>query len=404
MIFSILPIFGHILFIFFGGRYANRQSISKYHERKNFKFEEFSNTEDKFLNEFSKITSRGVYKGDIEFITSGTESFKRLFADLRKAEKFIHLNYYIIKSGEIYDEVIDILKSKVQQGIEVRLIVDDFGRWAMNGFETQSLKKSGINVSIFGKVHFPFLQSENGYRTHRKLTIIDGKIAYTGGENIGDEYASLSPKFGKWVDANVRITGKYLRSLSLLFLEDWYQYTGERLEYEKYLLETNGGNNNILLIEDSPEIIFPVMQNSIIRLLSSAKKSITITTPYFVPTNDVISAIRTASLAGIKVKVFIPGLADKKIALQASRFFASEVSEYGVEIYETNNMFLHSKIGIIDNKYAYIGTVNLDIRSLYSQFEMINLFEGKAVKDIVGIINEYQRESTRLSHEDLKIS
>ena len=386
IVMTILPVFGHIIFIIFGKRYRGRMSRQNYLSKKTFKHEVL--THDKnistIMKKQSNISKRGVYKANIELYDNGHEGFEKLFEDIKSAEKFIHIHYYIIKPGEIYEHFKSLLIEKAKQGVEVRFIVDDFGRWAMPWYEIKELRKAGIQVGIFGKVFFPFVGSENGYRTHRKMVLIDGTRIHTGGVNIADEYANLNKSFGLWVDFQTTITGEAVRSYSLLFIDDWKIVTEEELDIKKYLVKTTGGKSRSILVEDSPENVEPILENSLVSWIINAKKSITLSTPYFVPSNEIMSALKTAAQSGVKVTIYIPGKPDKKSVLIVSRYRAEELIEHGVVFKETQNILVHSKIGIFDNKYAYLGTANLDLRSLYSQFELLNLVEGP----IVGKVNK----------------
>lgn len=409
MMFLLLPFIGHIVFAVFGQRYKYRKNLSEFQQREMFKYEELkkevgSSLEASMLNKQSSISKRGIYKADIEMISTGDEGYRRLFEDLESAKEFIHLQYYIIKPGEIFDHLKDILIRKASEGVEVRFIVDDFGRWAVPWHVIKELKKSGVRIERFGKVYFPFIGSYNGYRMHRKAAIIDGKIVHTGGINIADEYANLNKKYGLWMDYQIRIVGKAVRSYTLLFIEDWHHVTREKLDFNKYLKETNVGKSKFVMIDDSPEVTVPIIQNSIVNMIYNAKEEIILTTPYLVPTIELFNAIRTASLNGVKVKILIPGKPDKKTVIIATRYYARLFMKYGVEIYQTNSLLIHSKIGVFDGKYSYVGTANLDIRSLYAQWEVIQLLTGPIVKDIKASVEEYIKYSTRLSNDDLKVS
>lgn len=409
MVFLLLPFIGAAIFLIFGQRYKSRKSAYEYWRKETFKYEIHTKQKEEtleasLLNKQSNISKRGVYNADVEIFSNGDKGYKRLFEDLEKAEKFIHLQYYIIKPGEIFDQLKDILIRKAEQGVEIKFIVDDFGRWAVPWYEIKNLKQKGIHIERFGKVYFPFIGSYNGYRMHRKSTNIDGKIVHTGGINIADEYANLNKKFGLWMDYQIRITGASVRSYSLLFIDDWEHITGVKLDIKKYLTENSGGESKMILIEDSPENSEPILQDSIINMIINAKKEIILTTPYLTPTPELFSALRNASISGVKVKILIPGKADKKPIMLATRYYAWALSKYGVEVYEANSLLIHSKIGIFDNKYAYVGTANLDVRSMYSQWEIIQLLTGPIIKEIKDVIDGYLINTTKLSSEELKAS
>lgn len=406
IIFLIFPFIGHIIFATFGQRYKYKVSKEMYFSKKTFEYEEINsnNKNNHFMLEKQQnISSRGIYPANIEIFGRGDIAYEKLFEDLKNAKKFIHLQYYIIKSGEIFEELKEILINKSKEGVEVRFIVDDFGRWAIPSYEIVNFLDQGIRIERFGKVYFPFIGSYNGYRMHRKMAIIDGEIVHTGGINIADEYANMNKKFGLWMDYQMKITGKGVRSYSLLFMDDWNHVTGEILSFDNYLKEKNDGDSSIVMIEDSPEITEPIIQNSIINMILNAKKTIVLTTPYLVPTPELFNAIKTAAISGVNIKILIPGKPDKKSVIIATHYYARILMEYGVEIYEANNLLIHSKIGIFDDEYAYTGTANLDARSFFSQWEVIQMVTGPGVKLIKNVIDEYMLNTKLLSLEDLKV-
>ena len=407
--FMIFPIIAPTAFILFGQRYKGRMTLEKYRSKRTFEKEimgiDHSGSEEaSIINQQSHIANRGVYNVDAQMFRDGDEGYKKLFDDLENAKEFIHLQYYIIKPGEIFDHLKDILIRKAAEGVEVRFIVDDFGRWAVPWYEIKDLMKKGVRIERYAKVQFPFISSYNVYRMHRKVAIIDGKIAHTGGLNIADEYSNISKKFGLWIDYQIRYEGAAVRSYSLLFMDDWEHITKEKLDFDKYLKEENKGESKFVLTEDSPEVLEPIIETSIINLISNAKKEIILTTPYLVPTPELFSALRMAAMKGVKVKIIIPGKPDKKVVIIATKYIAHELQKYGVEIYQAKNLLIHSKIGIFDRKYAYTGTVNLDTRSLYGQWEAIQTLTGPIVEQVGDTIDYYLQFTRKLSFEELSTS
>ena len=410
MIMIMIPIFGHILFFAFGRRFSGRENQITYLNKENFKHEKLgaNNKVDKNVKDIlmkqQMVSKRGIYDGDFEVFKNGIDAYERLFIDLKKAKKFIHIEMYIFHQGEIYDEFKSIVIEMAKKGVEVRIVVDDFGRWAMPWYEIKELEKMGINVKIFNKVRFPFISSDDGFRNHRKMFIIDGVIAHTGGMNIGDEYASLDKKYGEWIDFQCKVTGKAVRSISLLFIGDWERLTGKKLSYNKYLLEKSGGSSQAILIEDSPETFESILSDSIVSWISKAKKEITLVTPYFIPTPTIFDAIKRAAQSGVDVTIYIPGKADKNYVMLATMFWAKEISRYGVKFRIMNETIIHSKIGVFDKQTAYFGSSNIDMRSSFSQFEFIMLVSGKAVSDINNTIDTYRLSSKEVTQTDYKTS
>lgn len=408
--FLLFPIIAHIAFMLFGQRYKYRITFDEYKQKKTFEYEVLDNEPATQMNLYianlfktqSKMTTRGIYPAKIKIFDKGDEAFTQLFKDLKNAKKFIHLQYYIIKPGEIYEQLRNILIQKAKEGVEIRFIVDDFGRWALPWYEIKELEAHGIKFGKFGKIRFPFISSYNTYRMHRKAAIIDGKILHTGGINIADEYANMNKKYGMWIDYQARIEGPAVRSHSLLFIDDWKEVTGDYLEIENYLgeKEIKDATSTITLVEDSPETLEPMIQRTWVRMILKARKSIKITTPYFIPTPEIYEALKTASLSGVKVQIVIPGKPDKKTALIATKYWAKELIQYGVEVYQVPNTLIHSKMGVFDGEYAYFGTANMDVRSLFGQWETIELIHGASVKEIQNVIDGYINSSITLKTED----
>lgn len=408
-IFIILPIFGHILYLIFGRRYKYRKSIFKYRQKEEFKNEIMENDiklENKYLTSLfqqqSKIANRGIYRGKYQFFFYQDEGFDKLFEDIQDAKHSIHIQYYIIKPGELFEQFKNILLKKVKQGIKVRFIIDDFGQWGMPTYKIKQLERLGVEIKKLNPINFPFINSNNGYRTHRKFVVIDGKIAHTGGTNIADEYVNINKKYGWWIDYHTRITGEAVRSYSLLFSQDWAMISKDKIEnIDSYLNEDKSlGNSYGVLIEETPENNDKALLYSYVKWILSARDEIKISTPYFVPDPTIIQALKTAALGGVKIKIFIPGRPDKKTVFMASRYYADELRKYGIIFYESKNILIHSKMAIFDNKYAYFGTANLDFRSIHSQFEIANLIVGEDVKQIRDIFEKYKEISEKIEFSD----
>ncbi len=396
----LIPFIGPLIYLIFGKRFKERLSKEEYIKKYNDTYKAQSKsikTNSQVLLEQSKLTNKNILPGNMKFFDQGMKSFESLFKDIGASKKFIHLNYYIIKQGELWEEMKYILFKKVKEGIEVRLIMDDFGKWTLPWYELRSLKKNGIKLSVYNKVKFPFISSQDGFRTHRKYSVIDGEIVYAGGVNISDEYVGFSSKYGMWEDVVVKITGSAARAFSLLFINDWLFSSDQKLSIKKYAPKiSEKGANKIIMVDDSHELDFPLLQTSLIKWILSAKKSIEITTPYLVPTPEIENALKAVSLMGVKVRIYVPGLADKKYVFQASFENALDLAKYGIEIRVINHKFLHTKAAIFDGKTAYIGTMNIDYRSMYSQMENVTLFEGPSVKSIQTIFNKYHDDSKPL--------
>ncbi len=380
------PIVGHFLYIFSGLNFNNR----KYHRlvEKHFIENEIIDFEDEqkwFLKNnddveikrivkfISTITNNYIHNNStIKFIDDGNEKYNLLFKHLRNAKNFIHIEYYLIHDGDIFRELKSILIEKANQGLEIRILLDDMGLMAFPTKHIFDLKKVGIKIARQNKLYFPFLTSAQNYRNHRKIVIIDNEVAFFGGMNVGDEYISKSKKFGYWRDSHYIVTGTIIRSLAILFAKDWVRWTKELLIDNKYLIAMPTGNEdgNTLLIPSGPNDKHFTMKNILLKLINSANKSILITTPYFSPDSDIIEALKNSAMSGVEIKILIPGKADKQLVYFMTKIKASELIEYGAKIYYYKNTFVHKKTFVFDHKFAIVGSINLDHRALFLNFEL----------------------------------
>ncbi len=397
-----IPIIGPFLYVIFAGKYKQRMPHSEYLSKYKFmnsKATENNTAETDSLNNISRYTKRPIVLGEIETSRRIMDTFILLFDDINNAKKFIHLHYYIIKRSEIWDELKNLLIIKAKQGLEIRIIVDDFGSWTLPRRDFKELRKNGIEVKLFNKVVPPFISSEDSFRTHRKYTIIDGEIGYIGGANITDEYISFATKYGAWEDVVSKVSGEAMQSINLLFIADWFFMTHEKLSQKKYnpIKENqDSGTTKMLMLEGTPEVQEPIIEDVLINLINNTKKSIQISTPYFIPSNPIFKALRYAAMKGVDITIYIPGLADKKVILFASKIFAHELMEYGIKFRESNGKFMHSKLWLFDDEVASVGTVNIDFRSLFAQLENILFFEGEKTKEIKELFDVYLKDSTKL--------
>ncbi|MEH7125133.1 cardiolipin synthase [Bacillus sp. JJ1503] len=308
-------------------------------------------------------------------LTNGEETFQHILEALKEATHHIHLEYYIVRHDEIGQEIKNLLIQKAHEGVKVRFLYDAVGSWKLSNKYIDELKKAGIEIIPFGPVRLPFLSSKINFRNHRKIIVIDGSIGFVGGLNIGDEYLGRDESFGFWRDTHLLMRGEAVRSLQLIFLQDWYYMTNKSIMSPEYLspdLEESihGG---VQLIAGGPDNEWSVIKNIFFSMITSAEKSVWIASPYFIPDEDIFSALKIAALSGIDVRLLVPKNPDKRIVFYASRSYFPELLEAGVKIFEYEKGFMHSKIVIVDEELASIGTSNMDMRSFHLNFE-VNAF------------------------------
>ncbi|HZH59545.1 MAG TPA: cardiolipin synthase [Metabacillus sp.] len=309
-------------------------------------------------------------------LTDGIETFEHIFQEIKKAKHHIHLEYYIVRDDQVGQELKNVLIDKAKEGVEVRFLYDAVGCWKLSKEYIKELGKSGIEMVPFLPVRIPFLNNKINFRNHRKIVVIDGEVGFVGGLNVGDEYLGKNSYFGYWRDTHLLIKGEAVRTLQMIFLQDWYYMTDKRLLPNMYLssktetLEETGG---VQLIASGPDNKWDVIKNLFFSMIISAKESIWIASPYFVPDEDILTALKVAALSGIDVRLLVPKRPDKKVVYYASRSYFPELLEAGVKVYEYEKGFLHSKIIIVDYELASIGTANMDMRSFHLNFE-VNAF------------------------------
>lgn len=320
------------------------------------------------------------------YLNIGEKYYETLLQELEKAEKFIFMEYFIISEGKMWDGILDILKRKVQQGVEVRLVYDDFGciMTLPNKYD-KYLESFGIKCSRFNPVNPIFTVFYNN-RTHRKITVIDGKVAFTGGINLADEYINAVERFGHWKDTGIMIKGDGVWGFTVMFLNMWKflrKIDEDFLIYKAEQPQTQETDGYIIPFSDSPIDKEIVSSNVFINLITNATDYIYITTPYLIIDYEMTSALCMAAKRGVDVRIITPFIPDKKAVFEVTRSNYEPLIESGVKVYEYTPGFIHAKSFVVDDKYGVVGTINLDYRSLYLHFECgVWIYKSKTLLDI----------------------
>lgn len=311
---------------------------------------------------------------EVEIFTDGNEKFNDLISEMKKAKKFIHIQYYIMSKGELLDRILNVLERKVKEGVEVRVLYDGMGGRFISKKNIKRMKNAGIKVGVFfppilGKLNLRF-----NYRNHRKIVVIDGKTGYVGGFNIGEEYLGRKKKFGYWRDTHLKIRGDAVMDLQIRFVLDWNYATKENLfKEEKYFekcVQNKPGNTGIQIISSGPDSKRQEIRDNYLRLINKAKKSIYIQTPYFIPDEAVLQALNIAAMSGIDVKLMIPCKPDHPFVYWVTYSYSGDLLESGARVYCYDNGFLHAKGMIVDGIVSSYGTANMDMRSFALNFEV----------------------------------
>lgn len=333
----------------------------------------------------TNISKRAIYNDNqVEILFSAANTWKSILSDIEMAKSYVLINYFIVKNGELLNELIDLLHQKIQQGVKIYFLYDHVGSYfSLSSLTVNKLEKIGVVINKFSPIVMPFLKGNTNYRTHRKDIIIDGEIGYTGGVNLADSYISLGSKYGLFHDTHIRIKGSSVKTLELIFIDSWYISTSiDLLQVESRLIvnidhpvQKNITNHEsiVQVIDDGPNKFDSIHQDLYLSLIGTAKKRIWLSTPYFIPPNDLINALKIAVQSGIDVKLVVPGLSDKLTVLDITRSYYEELLECGVEIYELNQTFNHSKAAVFDDDVAIVGTTNLDHRSFFQDYQTLAL-------------------------------
>ena len=398
----ILPVSGMILFCLWGGTHQAKQlslrPVPPIPQRESVRM--LSDMNQAALTRRSPTWGRlsaylqkrdfWLYRStNAAYFPEGEPFFQDLIRQLKQAETYIFMEYYILAEGSVWDEIFAVLRERAAAGVEIHLIIDDFGTLTRLSDEMlQSIKDAGIEVEIFNPVHKYISRLYFNYRDHRKITVIDGYVAYTGGINIGDEYANRMERFGHWKDTGLMFKGPGVENLTIMFLEMWNAFEEKEGGYRDFVpaeYEEKGGEGDgyILSFSDSPLDDENASENVYADILYNANDYVYITTPYLAIDSSLQNALCLAAKRGVDVRLITPGIPDKKMVYRLTRSYYASLIRAGVKIYEYTPGFVHAKSYVADDKIGVVGTINMDYRSLYLHFECGTLmYDSPAVIDL----------------------
>lgn len=382
MVLIFIPVIGIVLYFFFGQntrkeKFISRQSMDQLTKRSMLEFAEQQNLvlpeeHSVLINLFKTQNWALPFKNNTtDILTDGTDFFISLLRDIGQATHHIHLETYIICDDPLGRLLADALADKARQGVEVRFIYDDVGCWNVPNSFFEQMRNAGIDVHAFMPVKFPAFTSKVNYRNHRKLCVIDGKIGYIGGMNIAMRYVKGS-NGRAWRDTHMRIRGGAVYGIQRAFLVDWFFVDRTLVTNRCYYPMLDGSINNdciMQVVTSSPISPWPEMMQGYVRILLEAKRYVYMETPYFLPTEPVMFAMRTAALAGVDVRLMVPLHSDAKFVEWASRPYIQEAADSGVKVYLYKAGFNHSKLLVSDDSLSTCGSTNIDFRSFENNFE-----------------------------------
>ena len=402
----LFPLFGGLFYLFITGQMHTKYffyKLSRLEKKINKEYPQNEEVIDELSELFpnrkntvrfiNNVSGLGAYRCiESEYFSVGEDMFEDVLCELEKAQKYIFLEYFIIKEGEMWDSILEILKKKAAQGVDVRVMYDGMGSMTLlpKGYP-QMLAKMGIKCCVFSPFT-PFLSALQNNRDHRKILVIDGKIAYTGGINLSDEYINKNYSHGHWKDMGVKVKGPAAFSFTRMFLHIWWHTTKKEenikdfepvfASEERAMLKQSKGY--VMPYADMPGDKFQTGEFIYLDMINKAQKYIYITTPYLILDHNMMSALSSAATSGIDVRIICPLIADHWYAREVAYSYYKELLESGVKLYEYSPGFIHGKTFCCDDEVAVVGSINLDYRSLYLHFECAAWFLGAPViKDVL---------------------
>ena len=408
----VFPFVGLIVYYLFGQEYRkskifNRKHVLNQSVVKQIQDELELDTRtiediDELLEEKSKLIrllynsekSKLTVKNEIELIKNGDKKMQLLLEDLKNAKHHIHIEYFIIKDDSIGTTFLDVLCNKAKQGVSVKMVIDDVGS-ALSSRIKRKLKDNGVELYKFMPVLFSRFTGKMNYRDHRKIAIIDGKIGYVGGINISDNYVN-SNNTRYWRDTHIRIVGEAVRQLQILFFTTWDFVSDGDLNISKDYFPKHTCKENVALqiAASGPDTDWSNIMESIFVAITNAEDYIHITTPYFIPNDEIVTALQVAARSNIEVKLIVPKKSDSWIAEYATNSYLEKLLEAGVEVYQYTKGFVHAKTIVIDDVFSTVGTANMDYRSFNINFEVNALVYNKT----------FARELNQVFNSDLENS
>lgn len=395
LVLFFLPVVGFCLYLLFG-KSLRKHRLFEWEDREKIgiepilkrQLEQLAFNEFEFRNKSTYDNQDLIYmhlrgnesvlteNNHVDIFTDGKQKFDRLFKDIEEAKDHIHIQYYIIKNDNLGKAFIRLLTKKAKEGLAVRILYDELGSRSLTKRFFKEFREAGGQVEVFFPSKLPLLNLRMNFRNHRKLVSIDGEIGYLGGFNVGDEYLGINPKFGYWRDTHLRIRGSAVLAIQTRFILDWNQASNTQdISYHAHLFprKKGTGSTGMQIVTSGPDSEWEQIKNGYIKLILSAKKSILIQTPYFIPDASLLDALRIASISGIKVSIMIPNKPDHIFVYWATLSYIGAMLDAGAVVYIYDNGFIHSKTIVVDSEVSSVGTANIDVRSFKLNFE-VNAF------------------------------
>ena len=423
MVLFFIPILGFIIYLLFG-RQLRQKHLFRWEGRNKIGIEKLINYQlDAIENEtfvFLKTDTEKYYDmiylhllnnqsvltqdNDVQIFTDGQEKFESLLDDLEHARDHIHIQYYIFRLDGIGKRIEEVLVRKARSGVKVRMLFDDIGSRNLHVRHFKRLIDSGGEAAAFFPAILPMINPRLNYRNHRKIVIVDGRIGYIGGFNVGDEYLGLSKKFGYWRDTHLRIEGSAVHPLQTRFILDWNQASPKTsIQYDERLFPAipRKGNVGMQIVSSGPDSEWEDIKDGYLKMIFLAKDYIYIQSPYFIPDTSMLDALRIACLSGVDVRIMIPNKPDHLFVYWATYSNIGLLLKAGARVYLYENGFIHSKQIVVDDQVSTVGTANIDVRSFRLNFEVnAFIYDREKSHELAEIFEEDIQNSTELTLED----
>ena len=418
LVLFFIPIFGFFIYLLLG-RQLRKKTLFKWEGRERVGIENLiaHQMNDLHDNEF-QFTNPDVldYKdlvylhlrnngavltqdNSVQIFNDGRAKFDSLIQDIEQAKHHIHIQYYIFRLDQLGNRIMDALTAKAKEGVKVRLLYDDMGSRRIGKRHFKEFIQAGGEVETFFPSILPIINPRLNYRNHRKIVVIDGRVGYIGGFNVGEEYLGLSRKFGYWRDTHLRLEGSALHPLQTRFILDWNQASARHdIEYDEVYFPAmpKKGDTAMQIVSSGPDEEWEQIKDGYLKMINMAEKYIYIQTPYFIPDPSFYDAVRIAALSGIDVRIMIPNKPDHPFVYWATYSYAGQMLRAGARVFIYDNGFLHTKMIVVDDKISTVGTANIDVRSFKLNFEVnAFIYDHKVSSELADLF--YQ--DTELSEE-----
>ncbi len=413
IILIIFPLIGTLLYIIFQKNKNNSKTLKRIkkseEENKKYLVQNEKNKEE--INNNGKIRYLSEFAGypvtknnDVNYYPIGEEAFEVMLEELKKAEKFIFFEYFIVAHGKMWDSILEILEEKASQGLDVRVMYDDFGCIStLKNSYPKELEAKGIKCVAFNSLN-PIAGVIMNNRDHRKILVIDGKVAFSGGINIADEYININSKYGHWKDNGIKISGDAVWNYSVMFLTMWNAFKNEDSDFTKFKYDFSNKedkNGYVVPYGETPLDEEITGEDVYLNIINQSNKYVYIFTPYLIIDTDMINALNLAVKRGVDVRIVIPGIPDKKTVYTLTESYVEPLVKGGVKIYKYTPGFVHSKVFVSDDNIATVGTINMDYRSLYLHFECGCYLENvDVIKDIKKDLIDTMEKSHKITKEE----